>query len=62
MAARRQFRHHPAKRGVLLELAAHDVGQDAAAPRRVALDDGGGGFVAAGLDAKNSHARLPISL
>ena len=59
MGARREFGHHAAIGGVLLELAAHDVGEDGAAPVGVALDDGGGGFVAAGFDAQNPHVRLP---
>jgi hypothetical protein len=36
---------------VFLELAAHDVAENPTAPLRIALHDGGGGFVAAGLDA-----------
>ena len=59
MAAGGEFRHHPAIGGVLLELAAHHVGEDGATPAGIARDDRRGGLVAACLDPQNLHVCLP---
>jgi hypothetical protein len=52
MGARRDLRHYAAEGGVLLRLRAHDIGQDSTGAVALALDHGGGGFIAGGLDAK----------
>src|SRR5579872_2336256 len=59
MGARRELGHHTAIRRVLVELAAHDIGEDAALAGgravRDALDDRRRGLVATGLDAQKPH-------
>ena len=53
MGARGDFRHDAAEGGVFLELRADHVGDDPAATVIPALDHGGGGLVAARLDAED---------
>jgi hypothetical protein len=55
MSPRRNFRHDAAKGRVLLNLAADDVGEDAARAVRAALNDCGGGFITAGFNAKDAQ-------
>ena len=50
MGAGRQFGHHAAERLVLVDLAAHDVGNDLAAPVGMPAHQRCRGFVATGLD------------
>ena len=58
MGAGGDFRHHAAEFGVLVNLRADDVGEDFRRLRPA--HNGGGGFVAAGFDAKNcQHGVLP---
>ena len=60
MGARGDLRHHAAEAGVLVGLRAHDIGQDFAAAVALALDHGGRGLVAGGLDPQYQH-RLVVS-
>ena len=60
MGARRDLRHHAAEPGVLLGLRADDVGQNAPGAVALALDHGGCGFIAGGLDAQHQHACVVI--
>ena len=60
MGARGDLRHHAAETGVLLGLRAHHVGQDPARSVRLALDHGGRGLVAGGLDAQNQNRLVAI--
>ena len=53
MGASGDLRHDAAIGCVLLPLRSDNVGQDPAAPGGVPGDDRGGGFIAAGLDAKD---------
>jgi hypothetical protein len=55
MGARRDLRHHAAEGGMLLGLRTHDIGQNAARPVAQALDHGGCGFIAGGLDSQHQH-------
>jgi NAD(P)H-dependent FMN reductase len=58
MGASGNLRHHAAVRAVLVELGAHNVRQHPAAAVAFAKHDGGGGLVAARLDAEDNE-RLP---
>ncbi len=58
MGARRDLRHHAAEPGVLLGLRSHDIGQNFAAAVALALDHGGCGFIAGGLDPQHQHPRV----
>ncbi len=60
MGARRDLRHHAAETGVLVDLRVHDIGQDPAAAVALALDHGGRGFVAGGLDTQHQHRRVVV--
>ncbi len=53
MGARRDLRHHAAECGMLIRLRVDDIGQDSPRAIALALDHGGGGFIAGGLDPKN---------
>ncbi len=53
MGARGDLRHHAAEPDMLLGLRTDDVGQNAARAVALALDHGGGGFIAGGLDAED---------
>ena len=55
MGARRDLRHHPAIGGVLGDLAHDLVRQNFTGTAWLQLDDGGGGFVASGLNPENAH-------
>jgi hypothetical protein len=57
MGARRDLGHHTAETGVLIGLRAHDIGQYPAAAVAGALDHGGRGLVAGGLDPENQICR-----
>ncbi len=50
MGARSDLGHDAAERRMLVNLRAHDVGQNPPRPVAQPLDHGGGGFVAGGLD------------
>jgi hypothetical protein len=43
---------------VLFGLRVHDIGQDSASAVALALDHGGRGFIASGLDAQNQCSRV----
>ena len=60
MGARGDLRHHAAEGGMLLGLRAHDIGQDPPRPVALALDHGGCGFIAGGLDSQHQHWRVVI--
>ena len=53
MGARRDLRHDAAELGVQRKLRAHHIGEDDALAACLAPDQGGGGLVAARLDAKH---------
>jgi hypothetical protein len=53
--ARGNLRHHAAERGMFGDLRQLNISQDAATAAVVALDHGGGGFIAGRFDAKNDH-------
>ncbi len=55
MCARGDLRHHPAIDRMQIELRAHDIRQDLAAPVGLKPHDGGCGLVAARLDAENGE-------
>ena len=55
MGARRDLRHHAAEPCMFFGLRAHDIGQDAPRPVAQALDHGGCGFIAGGLDSQHQH-------
>ncbi|MNE51778.1 hypothetical protein D3C80_1464230 [compost metagenome] len=58
MAAGGDFRHHPAKGRVLVDLAVNDAGQDLGPARRQAHHRGGG-LVAAGLQTQDGQSVRP---
>jgi hypothetical protein len=58
MGAGGDLGHHPAERGVLLELGADDRGQDLDAAVLVPAHDGRGGLVAAGFEAEDREGRF----
>ena len=60
MGARGDLRHHAAEAGVLVGLRAHDIGEDLAAAVALALDHGGCGFIAGGLDPQYQHRLVVI--
>ena len=60
MGARRDLRHHAAEGRVLLGLRADDVRQNASRSVALALDHGGRGFIAGGLDPQHQHRRVVI--
>ena len=56
MRARGDFRHHPAKGGMLGNLAEDDIGENLAWARHSTAHHCGGGFVAACLQSKYGQA------
>ncbi len=57
VGARRDLGYDAAEGAVFVDLGQHPVGQDAA----LAIDNGGGGFVATGLDSQDDHRKaLPV--
>ncbi len=52
------FRHHAPIGGVRRDLAQDLVGQDGAAALLIERHDGGGGFVAGGFEAEDTHCGL----
>ncbi len=59
MGAGRDLGHHPAERGVLLELGADDRRQDLDAAVLAPAHDGRGGLVAAGFQSEDGEAHFP---
>jgi hypothetical protein len=57
MGARGDLRNHAAVRCVILDLRVDDVGQNPAGAVLAPFDDGGGGFIAGGLDAQHQHLK-----
>ncbi len=58
MRPRREFRHYPAKRPVLLDLGPHDVGNDLPGPVGAPPHHRRGGFVAACLNPQNERIAI----
>jgi hypothetical protein len=62
MGAGGDFRDHAAKGGMFIGLRQDDIGQDAATPVVLALDEGRRGLVTGRLDAENDHGLTALSI